>query len=1148
MSSPVELAQFQSAAVRHIVSRLQDKRGSRRFLLADEVGLGKTIVARGVIDSLAARRRAGLTVLYLCSNAEIAEQNRRKLADGGGVSVGRVTELAWQKRATGPGVHLYAFTPGTSLSGGTGMAKERRLMLFLLGLLFGKPVERQKWREFFRCGVKRERWMADTRPTALDDEFLRKTHLTFQKKLSTAISESATLTGTLVARIAVAVDAYDDNDVARKRDRTRCISEFRQILQRVTLRSLDSDLILLDEVQRFKDVIDHAGDARRVSSELFRMNVPVLILSATPYRVLKLEHEVRDQGSDHHQDFFRTLDFLFGRDKAAPAAVRRDLTRLGDRLQEIELTGPRDDEIISLKRSVERSLKRVMCRTERTWYFNESRDTVREQLAGTELPTHEELCEFFDLHRSLAPYLNGVGLVTDFWKSSPSLLTFMDGSYKLVQRLKEQRVRVPKRLLTRAGDPTLPLRNLRMRMLIKQALGTPDKPPLLWTKPSYLYHRDESYGADSPRKVLAFSGWRFAPKAIAVVVSNVASTRLRLKRSERRQPLRFGEKWAFHVFDVCFPSRALAAIVNPRLGLDGRPSEERSAREVIASAVKALRPVLAAAKVTVSPVGSDPLWKAAMRLETHMGFAGEVRRALDGWKDADDLTGRQMLEHRNHLLEWLRDDVAQLRISERDLRHLALISVASPAVSLLRSLLTVFEAERVTETATELLNTCFGELRAYFNRPTVQQAVRTHRPRTANVRRRQRKRGFAESVLHYALDHHFLAVMDEHSFLLRHAADCPTVTSVLARYRSVWSLGRGAPRTNAPAGRGTRVQLGLDVEASSAHFALAFGDDGTKELQKEDSDGRLRRSDLREAFNSPFWPFVLATTSVGQEGLDFHLYCRDILHWNLPSNPVDLEQREGRINRRDCLAIRHSIAADWPLASIADGMTSPNANPWYLLFERLKSESSTQHHRHGLYPHWIYECKDPTQTVHVTRHAALYSASRDTQRYSALTKGLALYRLAFGQANQEHLLANLEQKLAGLDAKQRSYAQRRLSGYMLNLSPVSRGDVLRSAREEAGVLMNDQGGEGIRQLVADVEQKMAEYSDELTPARDALDALLKVVRTVVAVPPRRRRIALTALAYLRNAYDEFFDGRVAGGFDDDVAVLVKAAKGIALVK
>ena len=33
------------------------------------------------------------------------------------------------------------------------------------------------------------------------------------------------------------------------------------------------------------------------------------------------------------------------------------------------------------------------------------------------------------------------------------------------------------------------------------------------------------------------------------------------------------------------------------------------------------------------------------------------------------------------------------------------------------------------------------------------------------------------------------------------------------------------------------------------------------------------------------------------------------MHWNLPSNPVDLEQREGRVNRYKCLAVRQNIAA-----------------------------------------------------------------------------------------------------------------------------------------------------------------------------------------------------------------------------------------------
>ena len=132
MTQRLDLAAFQQAAVDHIVERLRDTRGSRRFLLADEVGLGKTIVARGVIDALAKRRREPMKVIYLCSNAEIAEQNRGKLVENPGKSVGRVTELALRPKAT-DGAQLFAFTPGTSLSSGTGTRWERQLMLHLLG-------------------------------------------------------------------------------------------------------------------------------------------------------------------------------------------------------------------------------------------------------------------------------------------------------------------------------------------------------------------------------------------------------------------------------------------------------------------------------------------------------------------------------------------------------------------------------------------------------------------------------------------------------------------------------------------------------------------------------------------------------------------------------------------------------------------------------------------------------------------------------------------------------------------------------------------------------------------------------------------------------------------------------------------------------
>lgn len=76
----------------------------------------------------------------------------------------------------------------------------------------------------------------------------------------------------------------------------------------------------------------------------------------------------------------------------------------------------------------------------------------------------------------------------------------------------------------------------------------------------------------------------------------------------------------------------------------------------------------------------------------------------------------------------------------------------------------------------------------------------------------------------------------------------------------------------------------------------------------------VRESQVREAFNSPFKPFILATTSISQEGLDFHQYCRSIVHWNLPGNHVNLEQREGRIHRYKGYVIRKNVVAryrDW---------------------------------------------------------------------------------------------------------------------------------------------------------------------------------------------------------------------------------------------
>lgn len=93
---------------------------------------------------------------------------------------------------------------------------------------------------------------------------------------------------------------------------------------------------------------------------------------------------------------------------------------------------------------------------------------------------------------------------------------------------------------------------------------------------------------------------------------------------------------------------------------------------------------------------------------------------------------------------------------------------------------------------------------------------------------------------------------------------------------------------------------------------------------------------LRGAFNSPFWPHVLVSTSIGAEGLDFHLYCRRVLHYALPKNCIALEQRNGRVNRRDCLATRMAWAE-------ARG----EAPDWKAFSRQEPSPDSS-----GILPHW----------------------------------------------------------------------------------------------------------------------------------------------------------------------------------------------------
>ena len=170
----------------------------------------------------------------------------------------------------------------------------------------------------------------------------------------------------------------------------------------------------------------------------------------------------------------------------------------------------------------------------------------------------------------------------------------------------------------------------------------------------------------------------------------------------------------------------------------------------------------------------------------------------------------------------------------------------------------------------------------------------------------------------------------------------------------------------------------------------------------------VARADLvRKAFNSPFRPFILASTSIGQEGLDFHTWCHAITHWNLPPNPVDLEQREGRVHRYKGHAVRKNIAKKYGLCALPRNFSE--GDPWEILFHtalRDKQEGCTD-----LIPYWIFEGGPQEEGyARVERRVPLIPYSKDVEKFERLKQGLALYRVAFGQPRQEDLVFSMSRR------------------------------------------------------------------------------------------------------------------------------------------
>ena len=134
-----------------------------------------------------------------------------------------------------------------------------------------------------------------------------------------------------------------------------------------------------------------------------------------------------------------------------------------------------------------------------------------------------------------------------------------------------------------------------------------------------------------------------------------------------------------------------------------------------------------------------------------------------------------------------------------------------------------------------------------------------------------------------------------------------------------------------------------------------------------------------------------------------------------PSNPIDLEQREGRINRFQCLCIRQNIADRY-------GDIPFNSDIWTEMFEAAEAEKSEN--GSDMIPYWGVTERE--NMVRIERVVPMYPLSRDEISYERLIKILSLYRLTLGQARQEELVDYL---------LQRELEEEEIQNLSINLSP-----------------------------------------------------------------------------------------------------------------
>jgi hypothetical protein len=1019
------LTAFQQATVAHVTDRFYGPEPSTRFLVADETGLGKSLVARGVIARTIEQLQDDpsvdrIDIVYVCSNADIADQNIRRLDVTGDPHLpfaSRLTLLpkhsarladADRHRFTKP-VNLVSFTPATSFDMGwqTGRSEERAMLFLLLADMVDlQGYKRTAAMRLLQGGVTSlERFAATVE--RLETELVSGIDPVVVKAFGKAVRHglSREFEG-LVEEMGRRRSVPDE-----LRQRVRPLTgKLRGELARVSVHTLEPDLVILDEFQRFRNLLDRdsGGEAADLAHHLFEFGqARVLLLSATPYKPFTYAEEA-DAGDDHHRDFLQTLRFLTNGCSGLSA------DDVADELAAYRHAAVTGAPLGHLTARLRERLLQVMCRTERPQLGKDG--MLVEHLTTATSVDEKDLLGYVAL-REVARAVDGQ-LSLDYWKSAPYFINFMEG-YQLADKVRKALddpgvapTVTPLLRRTQRIDPSAVRRfepvdmgNARLRQLADQTV-TPGWWQLLWVPPSLPYTTFEGPYAQpfaaQVTKRLIFSSWAATPTAVAALLSYDVERRLaagsRLTENTPAARRRIASRLSYRIDDgrpaamtslaLFWPTPGLARLADPLEWARRHPGRTLTTAELEHAIAEQLAPQLPDGEESQSG-GEARYW--ASQLSWPQSLPAGLDRdtiiaALSGTADDED-TGDDPAGLAAHVDVALRAHSGDLDLPARpsDLAvTLAAIGAHSPGNVAWRALgrLLINQSAVTPEGHWRAAAVLASGLRSLFSRLETTLLLDQLLPDEVYWR----------AVLRYSAWGNLQAALDEY---LHHLAR-DTTTAGLDDGKLIDLAGRARDAISLRPSRYEAFDpLNPDRPIPfTSRFALRFGG-------RRQNDEGGRHSEIRRAFNSPFWPFVLATTSVGQEGIDFHWWSHAVTHWNTPANPVDFEQREGRVNRYAGHAVRRNIAHRHRDSILA----ASDLNPWSAAYIAATDESAELA---DFAPHWIYP-----GPARIERHIAPYPLSGDLARLERLKRDLALYRLTFGQPRQEDMIELLRRRADG---------------------------------------------------------------------------------------------------------------------------------------